>query len=88
MASTLTWAVKTVFGNKQVMLGTMTATDGTDAVATGLHWVDTVQVTKQTAAGTALGACVVINTAASGAGDIKLSTGLSGGVYHIMAIGN
>lgn len=88
MASSVTWVAKTVWGNKRVLVGTMTATDGTDAVATGLKWVDTVQVTKNTAAGTALGACVTINTAASAAGDIALTTGLSAGVYHVWVVGN
>lgn len=85
MASTITMTVKTVFGNKRVWIGTMTATDGTDAVATGLKWVDSVQVTVSTATNQS-GA--TINTAASGAGEIALTSGTSGGVYHIMVVGN
>lgn len=88
MASSVTWVAKTVWGNKRVFVGTMTATDGTDAVATGLKNIDTVQMTKNVIAGTALGDTVLINAAASGLGDIKVATGTSGAVYHIMVVGN
>lgn len=84
MAGTFVWKNKTVWGNKRVQYGLLTA-NGTDATPTGLKWVESAFLTPSTAAG---GSSVEINTAASAAGDIKLSTGVTGGVYHILVIGN
>jgi hypothetical protein len=83
MASTIAWTHKTVFGNKRVWMGTMTATDGTDAVATGLHRLDHAQVTQLVATNQS---AVTINVSANGA--VALTSGTSGGTYHLMVVGN
>jgi len=84
MAASISYVHKTVMGDKRVWYGKYTAENGTDTVASGLKWIDHVQVTPATAAN--MSACA-INTAASGAGDFELTTGTSGGTYHMMFIG-
>jgi hypothetical protein len=85
MASTCTWAAKTVFGNKRVLIGTLTMTDGTDAVATGLKVIDGAVGCVQTSATNGIG--LVWNTAASANGDIKAQSGVSGSVYSVVVFG-
>ena len=86
MASTATWVVKTVFGDQMVHIGTMTMTDGSDAVASGLQVVNGVIACPQTSATNGCG--VVWNTAASGNGDIAFQSGVSGSIYSVVAFGN
>lgn len=82
MASSITWTTKTVFGNKRVWLGVLTATNGTEAAVTGLKILDSVQITPLIA--TNMSSCT-INAAANG--EVALTSGTTGGTYHIMAIG-
>jgi len=85
MASTVTFTAKTVFGDKRVWMGTMTATDGTDEVASGLKYIDAGFISPAVVTG-AMPICnLVINSTTNGT--IKLTTGVSGGVYHVMLIG-
>ena len=86
MASSCTWVVKTVWGNKRVQLGTMTATDGTDEVLTGLHYIDFACATPNVVTGTEPSCNLTINAAANGG--VALTTGVSGGVYSVLVIGN
>lgn len=85
MASTVTFTAKTVFGNQRVWMGTMTATDGTDEVATGLKYIVAGQLAPAVVTGAAPMCNLVINSTTNGT--IKLTTGVSGGVYHILLIG-
>lgn len=85
MASTVTWVAKTVFGNQRVLMGTMTATDGTDEVATGLKYINAGTVSPNVVTGAMPIANLVINSTTNGS--IKLTTGVSGGVYHIVLFG-
>lgn len=85
MASSATWVVKTVFGNERVQIGTLTNTDGGDAVATGLKVVHGVVASPQTSATNGVG--IVWNTAASAYGDIAVQSGASGSVYSIVVFG-
>lgn len=85
MASTVTFTAKTVFGNQRVWMGTMTATDGTDEVATGLKIILAGQCSAATVTGAEPSCNLVINSTTNG--KIKLTTGVSGGVYHILLIG-
>ena len=85
MASTVTWVAKTVFGNQRVFMGTMTATDGTDEVATGLKYVNYGTVTPNVVTGAETRSNAVFNGTADGG--IALTTGISAGVYNVMVIG-
>jgi len=85
MASSATWVVKTVMGDQRVHIGTVTMTDGTDAVATGLQYVNGAIATPQTSATN--GAGVVYNTAASGVGDIAFQSCVSGSIYSVVVFG-
>ncbi len=86
MASTITWVAKTVFGNQRVFMGTMTATDGTDEVATGLSYINYGTATPSVVAGAVPWASnFVVNSTTNGT--VKLTTGISGGVYNIMVVG-
>lgn len=85
MASTVTWVVKTVHGNQRCYMGTMTATDGTDEVATGLKYIDGGVVSPNVVTGVMPICNMVINSTT--AGKIKLTTGVSGGVYSIILFG-
>jgi len=85
MASSVTWVAKTVFGNQRVFVGTMTATDGTDEVATGLKYINYGVATPNVVTGSATRSNFVINSTTDGS--VKLTTGISGGVYSVMLIG-
>jgi hypothetical protein len=85
MASTVTFTAKTAFGNQRVFLGTMTATDGTDEVATGLKYINYGTATPNVVTGAAPCCNLVINSTTNGT--VKLTTGISGGVYNVMFIG-
>lgn len=84
MASTVTFVHKSVWGDQVVWYGTMTATDGTDEVATGMQYIYTAQVTPNAVTGNAP-VCATINNTSNGG--LALTTGISGGVYHIMVVG-
>jgi hypothetical protein len=86
MASTVTWVTKTVFGNKRVFMGTMTATDGTDEVATGLNYIDFGVHSPASVTGATPQCNMVINSTTNGS--IKMTTGVSAMVYHVMLVGN
>jgi hypothetical protein len=85
MASTLTFTAKTVFGDQRVFMGTMTATDGTDEVASGLKFINFGTATPSVVTGAAPCCNLVVNSTTNGT--IKLTTGISGGVYNVMLIG-
>jgi hypothetical protein len=85
MASTLTFTAKTVFGDQRVFMGTMTATDGTDEVASGLKFINFGTAMHASVAGAVSPSNLVINSTTNGT--IKLTTGISGGVYNILLIG-
>jgi hypothetical protein len=85
MASTVTWTAKTVFGDQRVFMGTMTATDGTDEVATGLKYINFGTISHSVVAGAVSPSNLVVNSTTNGS--IKLSTGISGGVYNLIVMG-
>lgn len=85
MASSATWVVKTTFGDQRVHIGTLTLTDGTDAVSTGMDVVHGALATPQTSATNGIG--LVFNTAASANGDIAAQSGASGQVLHCIVFG-
>jgi len=78
MANTFTQTVSTVWGNKRVLLGTVTASDGVGTEAeTGLNSVDMVLSVGPASA----------DWGNSG-GAIGPLTSTSGAVYQVMVIGN
>jgi len=85
MASTITWVAKTVFGNQRVFMGTMTATDGTDEVATGLSYINFGTATPSVVTGAETRSNFLVNSTTNGS--VKMTTGISGGVYNIMVVG-
>lgn len=86
MAASYSVKYDTVFGNMRVQLAEFGIADGpTSSVFTGMEWVYQCQATVQTASDDGTG--VVINTDASAAGHIKLQSGVSGGIYHVLVFG-
>jgi len=86
MASTLTFTAKTVMGDMRVWMGTMTATDGTDEVATGLKYLYGGVATPSVVPGVVpWQSNLVLNSTTNGT--IKLTTGISAGVYNVLFIG-
>jgi hypothetical protein len=85
MASTVTFTAKTAFGNQRVFMGTMTATDGTDEVVTGLKYINYGSATPRVVTGAETRSNFVVNSTTNGS--VKLTTGISGGVYNIIVIG-
>jgi hypothetical protein len=85
MASTLTFTAKTVFGNQRVWMGTMTATDGTDEVASGLKYINYGAATPSVVTGAETRSNFVVNSTTDGT--VKLTTGISAGVYNVLLIG-
>ncbi len=76
-----------VMGNKRVVVGLLTMTDGVGggAVDTGLNWVDTVMMTPSTA-NTNVGG-MLKNTAASGAGDVVCGSCTTADTCHLLIVG-
>jgi len=85
MASTLTFTAKTVFGDQRVWMGTMTATDGIDEVASGLKFINCGILSPAVVSGANPTCNLVVNSTTNGT--IRLTTGVSGGVYNILLIG-
>jgi len=84
MADTISFTQKTTFGNQKVLMGVHTAGGG--AVATGLKFISCAQISpvSQNSAG---GKTILINTAASGAGDIQVGESTSGDDHQIVIYG-
>jgi len=70
------------------MAGTATMTDATDAVSSGLKYIDSIQVTPNVHTGGAITGNALINTDASAAGDFKITSATSGSVYFVQVVGN
>ena len=86
MADTITKPVEMVVGNKRQIAGVITAGGG--AVATGLQYVDVCTLGRMASHTSGGAKTVLINTAASGAGDIEISSATAGDDHYFIAIGN
>ena len=75
-----------VMGNKRMLLGKLTMTDGVGggAINVGLNWIDTCMMTPSTA--NTNGGGVLINTAASAAGEFVAGSCTSGDTFQVMVV--
>jgi hypothetical protein len=90
MANTFTASrsgLTVVHGGQRVAMGVLTMTDGSTGVGVnaGFNWVDTCMATPSTA--NTNGGGVLINTAASAAGDIIMGSCTSGDTFQVVIFG-
>lgn len=85
MADTISWVKDTVEGDLRVKYGVLTAGGG--AIGTGLNWVIDCQATPMTSMNSAGNKSILINTAASGAGDVEMASATAGDDFRIRVAG-